>query len=145
MELPLTLLLHPAVVHFPVALLVLNFVLTLAYLRHTDPFLERAAYGALLIGWWGLFAAVLTGTLVLAYSWPLRDELVPWLNLHAALGIALLLIYGQAALRRRRSRQLLDGPERSFYLKLLTIGLITLLVDGWIGAHLVYGLGFGIR
>ena len=145
MELALALLLHPAVVHFPVALLVLNFALTLAYLRYADPFLERAAYGALLIGWWGAFAAVLTGTLGLAYSWPLRDDLVPWLNLHAALGIALLLIYGQATLRRRRSAHILDGPQRSFYIRLLTIGLITLLVDGWVGAHLVYGLGFGLR
>lgn len=141
----MALLLHPAVVHFPVALLILNFVLTLAYLRFADPFLERAAYGALVLGWWGVFVAVLTGTLVLASSWPLRDDLVPWLNLHAALGIGLLLIYGQAALRRRRSPDLLAGTERSSYVRLLVIGLITLLVDGWIGGHLVYGLGFGIR
>ncbi len=136
------LLLHPAVVHFPVAFLVLNFALTLAYLRYADLFLERAAYGSLVIGWWGSFVAVLTGTLLLAYSWPFQDNVVLWLNLHAVLGIALLLIYGQALLRRRRAPQLLDGTDRNAYLRLLVLGLVTLLVDGWIGGHLVYGLGF---
>ena len=58
--------LHPFVVHFPIALLLLNFALTVLYLRRGDPFLERAAYGALVIGWWGAFAAVVTGVIELA-------------------------------------------------------------------------------
>ncbi len=136
------LLLHPAVVHFPVALLVLNFALTLAYLRYPDLFLERMAYGALVIGWWGSFVAVLTGTLLLAYSWPLQDNVMLWVNLHALLGIVLLLIYGQALLWRRRSPQLLDSTGRNAYLRLLALGLVTLLIDGWIGGYLVYDLGF---
>jgi uncharacterized membrane protein len=102
--------LHPFATHFPIALLLLNLALTLAYLRRADPFLERSAYGALLIGWWGLFASTLTGTLELALNWPLQPDAVAWINAHAALGLLLLL----------------------------------LLVTGWIGGHLVYGLGFGV-
>lgn len=137
--------LHPAVVHFPIALLLLNFALTLAYLRRPDPFLDRAAYGLLVLGWWGAFAATLTGTLELALNWPLPAEVVGWLNLHAALGIALLVVDGQALLRRRRNPQVLDGPGRNGYLGLLFLGVLLLIAGGAVGGHLVYGLGFGVR
>lgn len=136
--------LHPFATHFPIALLLLNLALTLGYMRRADPFLERSAYGALVIGWWGLFASTLTGTLELALNWPLRDETVTWINVHAALGLTLLVVYGQALLRRRRDPGLLAGAQRQSYLRLLIIGVILLLVTGWVGGHLVYGLGFGV-
>lgn len=139
----MAIVLHPFATHFPIALLLLNLALTLAYLRRDDPFLERSAYGALVIGWWSLFAAILTGTLDLALSWPLRDETVVWINAHAALGVALLLIYGQALLRRRRDPAVLQGSQRLAYLRLLVLGALLVLITGWIGGHLVYGLGFG--
>ncbi len=137
--------LHPFATHFPIALLLLNLALTLLYVRRADPFLERSAYSALVIGWWGLFAATLTGTLEVALHWPLRDDTVVWINVHAALGLALLLVYGQALLRRRRDPRILVGSQRQSYLGLLVIGTLLLLVSGWVGGHLVYGLGFGVR
>ncbi len=137
--------LHPAVVHFPIALLLLNFALTLAYLRRPDPFLDRAAYGLLVLGWWGAFAATLTGTLEVALNWPLPADVVGWLNLHAALGIALLVVYGQALLHRRRNPELLNGPGRKSYFRLLLLGVLMLVVDGAVGGHLIYGLGYGVR
>lgn len=139
------LVLHPFVVHFPIALLLLNLALTLVYLRRSDPFLERSAYGALVIGWWGTLIATLTGTLDLALHWPLRPEVVAWLNAHAALGIALLVVYGQALLRRRRDPRILHSSRRNAYLGLLVLGAMLLLADGWVGGHLVYGLGLGVR
>lgn len=137
--------LHPFVVHFPIALLLVNLALTLAYLRRPDSFVERSAYGALVIGWWGIFAATLTGVLDLALHWPLREDVVVWLNLHAVLGLVLLLIYGQALLRRRRDAHILSGRHRRKYVALLIVGAVILVVDGWVGGHLVHGLGFGIR
>ena len=139
------LVLHPFATHFPIALLLLNLALTLLYVRRADPFLERSAYGALVIGWWGLFAATLTGTLDVALHWPLRDDVVVWINAHAGLGLALLLVYGQAVLRRRRDPHILAGAQRQNYLRLLVIGALLLLLSGWVGGHLVYGLGFGVR
>jgi uncharacterized membrane protein len=136
--------LHPFVVHFPIALLLVNFGLTLLYLRRGDPFLERAAYGALVIGWWGAFAAVATGTIELALAWPLADELLFWTNLHAVLGFAVLLVYGQALLLRKRDSQVLHGPRRQRYLLLLSLGVLLVLLSGWVGGHLVHSLGFGM-
>lgn len=137
--------LHPFVVHFPIALLLLNLALTLWYLRRGDAFVERAAYGALVIGWWGAFAAVTTGTLELVLAWPVRDDLLIWVNAHAVLGFVVLLIYGQALLIRKRDSQALHGPQRPRYLLLLGLGALFVLASGWVGGHLVHSLGFGIR
>lgn len=139
------LVLHPFVVHFPIALLLLNLGLTLLYLRRDDAFLERSAYGALVIGWWGAFAATLTGAIDLAINWPIRAEVIAWINAHVALGLAVLLIYGQALLRRRRDPYILRGPHARSYLGLLGVGALAVLASGYVGGHLVYGLGFGVR
>lgn len=137
--------LHPFTVHFPIALLLLSLALSLAYLRRRDPFLERSAYGALVLGWWSALIATLTGTIELALHWPLPAEVVGWLNAHAASGLILLIVYGQALLRRRRDPHILDGPQRRTYLSLLGGGTALVLLSGWLGGHLVYGLGFGVR
>ncbi len=137
--------LHPAVVHFPIALLLLNLVLTLRHLRRPDPFGERAAYGALVLGWWGALAAVASGILAAALAWPVEAGVLTWLNSHAVLGFALLVVYGQALLRRRREPDVLAGPGRRPYLLLLLLGAGLLLLDGWIGGHMVYRLGVGVE
>jgi uncharacterized membrane protein len=137
--------LHPAVVHFPIALLLLNLALTSAYLHWRDPFYDRAAYGVLVLGWWAAFAAIVTGTLEVALLWPLDSTTLGWINAHAVSGLVLLVVYGQALLRRRRNPRILDGPDRRGYIALLVFGALLVLVSGWIGGHLVYSLGVGVR
>ncbi len=137
--------LHPAVVHFPIALLLLNLLLTLWYLRQPDAFVERAAYGALVLGWWGALAAVLTGTVAALIEWPLRPGVLGWLNWHALLGFVLLIVYGRALLWRRRVPDVLLGRDRVRYVALLAAGAMLVAVDGWLGGHLVYRLGVGVR
>ncbi len=137
--------LHPAVVHFPIALLLLNLLLTWRYLQTRDPFVERCAYGALGLGWWGALAATGTGTIATALEWPLRPDVLGWLNLHALFGLALLVVYGRALLWRRREPDVLQSPARRRYLALLVAGALLVAVDGWIGGHLVYRLGLGVR
>lgn len=137
--------LHPLVVHFPIALLLLNLVLTFAYLRRPDPFLERSAYGALVIGWWGAFAAIMTGVLDVARAWPLRPEVIGWLNAHFAVGLLVLLVYGRALLLRRRNPAILNGPRCRSYIVLLGLGALLVVLSGWTGGQLVYELGFGVR
>lgn len=136
---------HPAVVHFPIALLLLNLALTFAYLRWSDPFYDRAAYGSLTLGWWAAFAAIVTGTLEVALMWPLDSTSLGWINAHAASSLALLVVYGQALLRRRRDPQILNGAGRRAYIRLLVVGAVLVFVSGWIGGHLVYSLGVGVR
>jgi uncharacterized membrane protein len=138
-------LFHPAVIHFPIALLLLNGVLTCIYLRRADAFVERAAYGALVLGWWGALAAIGTGLLAVAVSWPLQDVHVGWINAHAVLGTLALLVYGRALLQRRRDPRILESSQRRNYLALLVLGVLLVVGSGWTGGHLVYALGFGVR
>lgn len=137
--------LHPAVVHFPLALLLLTTALTLHSLRRPDPFTERAAYLALLVGWWGALAATVTGTAAAALAWPVRPEALSWLNWHAVAGFGVLIIYGRALLWRRRTPDILQGPNNRRYVLLLLAGAMLLVLDGWLGGHMVYRLGVGVE
>lgn len=138
-------LLHPAVIHFPIALLLLNGALTLWYLRRADAFVERSAYGALVIGWWGALVAIVSGLLAVAVSWPLEDEHIAWINAHAVLGALVLFVYGRAVLLRRRDPNVLHGAQRRTYLLLVFAGALLVATSGWTGGHLVYALGLGVR
>jgi len=136
-------------VHFPIALLLCNGLLTWLYLRKQDKTLEVSAYYSLIIGWCGTVAATVSGSLaaftqVVGPDAPHRDALM-WINAHAILGIATIYIYGQALLQRRRNPEVLNSdPARKSYLWKLVIGAIVLTVSGWLGGHMVYNLGVGV-
>lgn len=143
-------LFHPATVHFPIALLLANGFFTILYLRRPSSTLDASAFYCLIVGWFGALAATASGvlaafTLVFGPEAPHRDAL-PWVNTHAILGIATLFVYGQALLLRRRNPALLDNMQaRKGYLGLLALGALLLVGGGWVGGHLVYELGVGVR
>jgi uncharacterized membrane protein len=90
--------LHPAVVHFPIALLLLGSVVALVHLlgpRAARQWLDlrRTAWFLLGLGWLATIPAVLSG--LLAQS-PLPPD-APYrgvLNWHTATGLGLLVLYG---------------------------------------------------
>lgn len=143
--------LHPASVHFPIALLLANGLFTLLYLRRKELAFETSAYHCLVLGWFGAVVATLTG---LWDAWrqvygpevARAPVLLNWVNAHAVIGVALVVVYGQALLRRRRQADILDDPHRrQGYLWRLVIGAILVLLNGWIGGQLVYNLRLGIE
>lgn len=138
-------LFHPAVIHFPIALLLVGSGLAFVATRRPDDFLERSGYGALLLGWWSTLVAIATGVLAVTLTWPLENAELGWVNAHAVSGTAVLLIYGRALLQRRRDAQILYGAGRRGYLLLLGLGALLVLVSGWTGGHLVYTLGLGVQ
>lgn len=141
---------HPFTVHFPIALLLANLLLTLLYLRGYGQGFETSAYHCLVLGWFSAVVVTCTGLWdawqqVYSADVP-RNEVLNWLNGHAALGLVILFVYGQALLRRRRQPTILDNPaERSGYLRLLVIGAALVLLTGWVGGRLVYGFGIGVQ
>jgi uncharacterized membrane protein len=103
----------------------------------------------LLVGWLTGLLAIGSGALdafrQLSGPDALRSPgLLNWVNAHAFINIAALLVYGQALLRRRRRPQLLDdhGVRRS-YLALHGIGAVLILAGGWLGGQLVYTFEMG--
>lgn len=141
--------LHPATVHFPIALLLANGLLTLLYLRGKGQAFEISAYHCLVLGWLGSVLATLSGAWdawrqVYGPQTPADPGVLNWVNAHALVGLALVIIYGQALLLRRRYPNVLaDTQRRRGYLWRLGVGTLLVLLNGWIGGYLVYNLGLG--
>ncbi|HET9221037.1 MAG TPA: DUF2231 domain-containing protein [Roseiflexaceae bacterium] len=140
---------HALTVHLPIGLLIGNAVLTALYLRRGDPALDTSAYHCLWLGWLGAMLAVAAGIFDAARQLfdPInpRDDALGWINAHAAVGLAILVIYWQVwQIRRRHPGVLADPIARRGYLVRLGVGLVLLVVDGWLGGHLVYVLRLGV-
>ncbi len=138
--------LHPRFVHFPVALLATGSVLALAYLLGwRRPALPVAAWVMLLLGWLGIFPAVISG-LIDRNAAPDDPAVLAALNPHIAAGFGLLIVYGLLLYERLRTPAVLDQPRRRLWLlALLLAGLALLVVEGWLGGKLVYELGVGVQ
>jgi uncharacterized membrane protein len=162
--------LHPAIVHFPIALLLLGSTVALAHLYHPAGLhqridLRRTAWFLLGLGWVAIIPAVLSG--LLAQS-PLPPD-APYrliLNWHTATGLGLLVLYGLllyqawifqgAKARKRRAAQkkdanvqgvvdLLDNPSSRHWVTLaLLVGIVLLVATGWNGGILVYQWGVNV-
>lgn len=141
---------HPLAVHLPIGLLIGNALLTLLYLRRGDKTHEVAAFHCLWLGTLLLLPAVLSGTYeavryLFDHARP-RTDALGWINAHAIAGVAVLVVYWQAWQRRRRDQELLDKPlVRRGYLFLIACGVVLLVVSGWLGGHMVYSLGIGVK
>jgi uncharacterized membrane protein len=140
---------HPFTVHIPVGLLLAHGLFTLLYLRGKGGAFATSAYHCLVVGWIGALLACLSG------AWDAwqqvygpdaaRDTtLLNLVNAHAIAGIAIVIIYGQVLLLRRRQPDILDDPQqRGGYLRLVVVGVLLVLLNGWIGGQLVYSYGLG--
>ncbi len=149
--------LHPPVVHFPIALLLLGSVAALLYLaglRRAE--LRVLAWWPMRVGWLGAVAAVLTGLLAQS-GLPPRSPFSAVLNWHIGSGLALLVIYAVllyrqwlwAARRHRRApdapSDLLDAPAaRPWLTLLLVVGSLLVVMSGWLGGELVYTWGVNV-
>ena len=138
---------HPFTIHFPIALLLVNGLLTLLYLRYAEHSLETSAYHCLIIGWCGACVAVVTG---LIDAWrqlggpetAVAPALINRVNAHAVTSILVVVVYGRALLQRRRQPDILDDARRRRgYLGLLLVGALLLLITSWLGGYLIYVLG----
>jgi uncharacterized membrane protein len=150
--------LHPATVHFPIALLMLASAAGLLYLwwRPREE-LRTLCWWPMGLGWIGGVIAALTGLLAQA-GLPPQAPYRALLNWHIGSGLGLLVVYGLLLylhwLRRptRRQRQrtpspppLLDDPGAKAWFSLLLLGgLVLIVASGWNGGRLVYEWGVNV-
>jgi uncharacterized membrane protein len=160
--------LHPAVVHFPIALLLLGSAVALAHLyriggQNVPLDLRRTAWFLLGVGWLATIPAVLSG--LLAQS-PLPPD-APYrtvLNWHTATGLGVLVIYGlllyqgwifrgtkarkARAARGSQNREvvdLFDNPSSRIWLTVVLLaGMAVIFATGWNGGILVYEWGVNV-
>lgn len=154
--------LHPATVHFPIALLLLGSALTLLHLLRRPPVdLKTTIWLLFGFGWVGGAVAVLTGLLAqvnLPPDAPYRTVL----NFHIGAGLAVLLVYGfllyrgwlYRGARAQKARQkrgvatadlLDDAAARGWITVVVVVGAILILTTGWYGGILVYTFGVNVQ
>lgn len=153
--------LHPAIVHFPIALLVIASAGgLLALYRPAWRDLRVGVWAAMVLGWISCAAAVLSG-LVAQSSLPPQAEYRGVLNLHIGAGLAILLVYGALLywgwLARPRAQTpkaragrtspvdpLLDPRRRWLTAALLILGAALVFLTGLNGGELVFTWGVNV-
>ena len=137
--------LHPRLVHFPIALSLVGVAfLAWGILKRQESWTH---YGqiSLLLGWVGAIVAALSGLVdqARAADTPVVANAI---NQHITVGLALIVALGLALYWPLRNRRLFTDPRRRWgYLALLLLGAALVLLEGWLGGKLVYGLGVGVR
>ena len=153
---------HPAIVHFPIALLLVGSVVALACLYQLVPAHWRmVAWFMLACGWVGGLAAILSG--LVAQSRLLPDA--PYalvINWHIGTGLAQLVLYGfllyrgwifhtararhaRTALGRSAQDLFDDRAARTWITFILCIGMLLIAATGWNGGILVYQWGVNVK
>ena len=154
--------LHPATVHFPIALLLVGSLLALIHLfRRPAVDLRLTIWLLLGLGWLGGAVAVLTGLLA-QVNLPPDAPYRPVLNFHIGTGLAVLLLYGfllyrgwlyrgAKAQKARQKRSdptadlLDDAGARPWIAAVVVLGALLIVATGWYGGQLVYQFGVNVQ
>ena len=154
--------LHPATVHFPIALLLLGSLLALLHLfRRPAVDLRLTVWLLLGLGWLGGAVAVLTGLLA-QVNLPPDAPYRAVLNFHIGTGLAVLVLYGFLLYRgwlfrgakAQKARQkrgnatadlLDDAGARTWIAAVVVLGALLIVATGWYGGQLVYQFGVNVR
>lgn len=149
---------HPATVHFPIAFLLLASSAGLLYLywRPSDV-LRNLTWWPMRLGWIGTLVAIVSGLLAQS-GLPPQAPYRATLNWHITTGLALWILYGlllywQWLLGKKPSHRqksaapadLLQRSEARLRLTLLIlVGIGLILASGWSGGQLVYTWGVNV-
>ncbi len=137
--------LHPMVVHFPVALLLVSAVFEIVYLINKDPFYRRAGFYLFVLGALGVAAAVITGNL--AEEAVESEAIERFLEAHEEAG-QLTLIIVIITFIVRLVLQIMDkyhGIYQWVFLALFAISLVAMVRTAYLGGELVYTHGAGVQ
>ena len=136
--------LHPFVVHFPVALLVVSLAFELAgiYTKRED--FSRTAWRVQILGTAGALTAVATGLLAQSRQ-TFAGEAREILESHQQIAFAIAALFVFLLLWRISANGRVPSSRRMMYMLLFAAGVLLLLAGAWYGGELVYRYGAGVR
>lgn len=134
---------HPAIVHFPIALVVCAFVADVIAFRTGSTFWRA-------VGFWSWLAAAVTAALAVVAGYydmnraALGEEAESLVHLHLRIGWTLLVALVLLALWRWRIEARAARRPSALYLlaALLAVGLMAF--QGWYGGEMVYSHGVAV-
>jgi uncharacterized membrane protein len=133
---------HPMFVHFPVALYIFAVVLDILSRVGDFPGAPLAATWAIIGGFLGTVAAVVTGLVDYLGMTP-GSRLKRWATRHMLLQLTTFALFLVNFLLRWPSR---DQPEADMaWIIIGVVGIATLSVGQWIGGILVYRMGMRVE
>jgi len=132
--------LHPALVHFPIAFLLLGVLVDFACRWRPAEFLSRSAACLYALG---VASGILTAGAGVAaiFTAPRLADPGAMLWLHPIAALTTMTLFTVIAILRWRRR---FQPPSAALLTLSATAAILLLATGWLGADLVYRHGFGV-
>ncbi len=138
--------LHPATVHFPIALLVASFVFDLVGIVAKDESFRRAGLYCLLLAAMGAGAAYWTGVLAEPRAAQI-PHIEDALSRHEQAGILTLVFTGGLVIGRLllEGRPLLRRVGNLVYLLAALVAVVNVLRTGYLGAELVQRYGAGVE
>ena len=136
--------LHPFLVHFPVALLLIAVCMEIAATLWRKPEISRAAFWNQIAGTIGLALAVATGLLAKGVA-QIGDDAGMLLERHEQLAFAASALFAVLLFWRISSRGQIPQRPPYLFLLLLVGGAAILLTGAWFGGQMVYLYGVGVH
>src|SRR5688572_26086778 len=136
--------LHPAIVHFPIALLTVAALFAVISLFAKKEFFKEGAFWNLLLGVIGAIAAVITG-LVEERTLVHNDAIHEILEKHEMNGIAILILsFGLLTWCWVRKNKF-GKTEHRLWVSLLVLGTAMIFYQGYLGGRMVFEKGAGVK
>ena len=136
--------LHPMTVHFPIALYLLGVLLTIVYLWRGQADYERFAFLSFSLSWLATVVASVVG-LFDQNQLELTDLRRQQVNPHITAAVSLLIINGLLLYMRLRWPTVLVTSRRWLYLGLMLLGVVAVVITGWLGGELVFRWEVGVQ
>jgi uncharacterized membrane protein len=139
--------LHPMVIHFPIALLVVSvFLDILGRFRAENAGLKHASYILLLLGSLAAIVAVITGDIALLAVGGEQSPIGKLVAQHESIAVPTTLVFvGIAIWRLINQRKGKDISSSNLFLALELVGVVGLLLTGLAGGNLVFTYGIGVE
>ena len=135
--------LHPRLVHFPIALLVLGALALLWALWRDEDNARRWGQISLLLGWLLTIPALITGLIDKAQL-PADSPVAALADRHTTAIFAMWILYGLTLYWHMRWQATLQTRQRWLLMGLLLVASAVLLLAGHWGGQLVYQFGAGV-
>jgi len=134
---------HPFVIHFAIALLVVSVLFDIIAVSTNRPHFETAGWWNLFLGFFAALFAVITG-LYAKNSAFITPDTKTLLTYHQYLGIATAVIFTGLFIWRSGMNRVIQPKWRGLYLSISVLGVVVLLTVGFIGGLMVYEHGANV-